>query len=968
MGPGVSTANRSLARRIVGRARRSTPAGWLRHLRNWSRSADDELSLGLAAYGAGDLGRAIDLLERAVRKNRSPDFVDTFLGISAGVGEVDAPLRAIDPAAGRAACERLFARNDNWNAQVTLVIYCVRAGLWDLANTNIERLIRTCTDTIVIWRLSDVLLGLGRNPDADRIYRILSAQAPDDPAKALYCGLAFERLQEPERAADCLEDAMLRYPDAPYLREHLLRVCMANGLIDRLVRLDDGSPEDAGSIEALFDQYTDGLPRTRLVDFCLDKGHVGLVLRQLQRTDQPPYDSETIWRIAASMEARGFPAEAGDLRQMLMGRPHHTWLDAYFAALSATTHTGDVGLGLSILEAGQRRHPEAADLDRLYLVLCADHLQYERYAAFKNTVSGSNSKKSIDDLYKSAIDYGSTLTFILNFHEITLISTPNEIDNIKSHLIHALGNTTSAAARLIAFFSTYLDVGPQFVAALRETSMAALARQEGTTAERLKEHRTIDILFRMTPPMVQGETRTHGFDSRAFIDAATSLAASPIELVEPLRDMAESWTPWQCLFCSGWAGDYAEAIAALERVAFQSWPKLNYTASHLTSGARATSGRARIRIGFIVHDSMPMMSGLLAGLDSNVFETVFLHPGAKGDTRASRNWHLRAERVVSFSDKDAFEGMERIAAEALDIIVSGPSMAAIFFPMLGRLAHLQIVLLEPNWTDGTSNNDYYVSWQDAEPKRPEEFYRTKVAYLKHPPYYIERPTLGAVSEEEKAEVRRRLLGDRASGTVYLCASTPPKIRPEMDGMFRDLLERDPQGTLVLLRGDYPPAKTLKARLSKALGPHKDRVVFLPSLKQEEAHRLLHAADACMDSFPLCGMSSSFDAAMLGVPTVTLPSDIPFGRWTAAMYDYIGVEGLTATDQEDYLRIALRLAREPEWRNAIGAEIKERAEVFVESAASSAEFAAFVARAWERHAAGEPPAHWIDGQWRTAESA
>jgi predicted O-linked N-acetylglucosamine transferase (SPINDLY family) len=110
------------------------------------------------------------------------------------------------------------------------------------------------------------------------------------------------------------------------------------------------------------------------------------------------------------------------------------------------------------------------------------------------------------------------------------------------------------------------------------------------------------------------------------------------------------------------------------------------------------------------------------------------------------------------------------------------------------------------------------------------------------------------------------------------------------------------------------------------------------------------------------MSSSFDAAMLGVPLVTLPVDIPFGKWTASIYDYIGVTGLVAKDQTDYVEIAVRLANDPAWRMDLSRRIREGAGKFVESQASVASFTTFIDEAWKRHLRGEAPANWVDNAW------
>ena len=78
----------------------------------------------------------------------------------------------------------------------------------------------------------------------------------------------------------------------------------------------------------------------------------------------------------------------------------------------------------------------------------------------------------------------------------------------------------------------------------------------------------------------------------------------------------------------------------------------------------------------------------------------------------------------------------------------------------------------------------------------------------------------------------------------------------------------------------------------------ERLLFLPALKPDEAHALLDAVDCVLDAHPLGGMSSSFIAAANGVPTVSLPFEMPFGKWMSAIYDHIGVEGLTARSPDE----------------------------------------------------------------------
>jgi predicted O-linked N-acetylglucosamine transferase (SPINDLY family) len=115
------------------------------------------------------------------------------------------------------------------------------------------------------------------------------------------------------------------------------------------------------------------------------------------------------------------------------------------------------------------------------------------------------------------------------------------------------------------------------------------------------------------------------------------------------------------------------------------------------------------------------------------------------------------------------------------------------------------------------------------------------------------------------------------------------------------------------------------------------------------------------------MSSSFDGLMLGVPIVTLPAEVPFGRWTVAIYEYIGVSGLVARNIDEYVSIAMRLANDKDWRLRKSAEIREKASRYVESIGSLDEFQHFLIQAWRRNQAGLSPESWVAGEWQCADA-
>jgi predicted O-linked N-acetylglucosamine transferase (SPINDLY family) len=84
----------------------------------------------------------------------------------------------------------------------------------------------------------------------------------------------------------------------------------------------------------------------------------------------------------------------------------------------------------------------------------------------------------------------------------------------------------------------------------------------------------------------------------------------------------------------------------------------------------------------------------------------------------------------------------------------------------------------------------------------------------------------------------------------------------------------------------------------------------------------------LDTVRWSGGNTSLDALGAGLPIVTLPGRFMRGRQSAGMLGLAGIDELIARDEEDYVRIAARLAADAQWRRALRARIQDgRARVF-----------------------------------------
>ncbi|WP_206365958.1 tetratricopeptide repeat protein [Caballeronia sp. SBC2] len=934
---------------------------------------DDYLHSALSAYRLENHDDAIRIFELALEKYpEHSHFFEHFFRICAQCGQIDRIANFIDPSSTNKAevVERLFALELVDSAiRLSLIDHCLKNGFDDLANREMTFAHEGLGDTATLWRLGDILISHGRDDGANAIYHRLSNRLPEESDDYLYSALSAYRLENLSGAIGILEDALKKYPESKHLLEHFVRICAQCGQIDRVANfIDPGNLDKADVAERLFKLgMADPTIRVGLIDHCLENGLDDLADREIESILKNPEDIVTLLRLADILLARERTHEANSIFNQLSERKLESSEDYHYAGLAAL-RLSKFEKSLSLLESGMKIFPEDEANFNLYVQLCAGLFDYDRYVrhAAHSELAKSTRIDSAYSFYRMAAKRGSPENFVIYFKYLEINLDAAQFKSLQSEFFLSLRLKLPSfeKQKLILFFSRYLDAGVDFTSELYGILTNSIKNTDESADA--KRH-SLQLLHELTIPMVPHYDADSKVMVDRFIKSCQASLLSSVALNEPISDMTNNWTPWQYLFCSGELGLYSKAMSAFEEAVFAAWPKLNYVAPHTRQLHDSPKlARRKIRIGFTVHDSMPMMSGLLSRLDRSIFETVFLRPGRAGVSPVAKGWITSADRTVEYSDVDTYSAIKTIADEQLDILVSGPSIAAIFYPLMARLASLQMVLLEPNWSDGLTNTDYYISWESAEPQVPGDFYKTAVSFLEHPPYWIEKPLKSgdaALSEESKMEVRRRLLNQGPENRIYLCANTPPKIHPDMDEFFRDLLERDPLAILVILRGEYPPSRSLKIRLQQKLGIYYERVLFLDTLNRDDAHLLLMSVDCCLDSYPLCGMSSSFDGAMLGVPIVTLPSKIPFGRWTAAIYEYIGVSGLIAKDPDDYINIALKLASDKIWRNEKSLEIKLKSSKYVESKATLDDFQNFILQSWERKVAGLPPANWLAGGWQ-----
>ena len=241
-------------------------------------------------------------------------------------------------------------------------------------------------------------------------------------------------------------------------------------------------------------------------------------------------------------------------------------------------------------------------------------------------------------------------------------------------------------------------------------------------------------------------------------------------------------------------------------------------------------------------------------------------------------------------------------------------------------------------TSGIREIDYYLTSPYMEPENGDfhHHYTENVVVLHSFPMYQNR-------EELPQDVQRSEFGFGENDTIYFCPHRTAKYHPSFDEMFKRILEHDGGGKLVLKVNELESTATekLKNRLTKNLGNHlMKRVLWMGHLSYRNYRRLFSTATVVLDSPVYTGGYTAYDAFSLGVPIVTLQGKIGVQTFTSGFYRKLGMPEMVNRSLESYVKMALRLGKDADYRESISKEILSRCDVLYHDSSVVDEFERF----------------------------
>jgi protein O-GlcNAc transferase len=248
-------------------------------------------------------------------------------------------------------------------------------------------------------------------------------------------------------------------------------------------------------------------------------------------------------------------------------------------------------------------------------------------------------------------------------------------------------------------------------------------------------------------------------------------------------------------------------------------------------------------------------------------------------------------------------------------------------PATSRLAGLRLAPVQcSSWghpeTSGFPTIDYFLSSALMEPPEADAYYTEKLVRLPNLGIAYVPPPIAA------STVTREALGLRPDDIVFWCCQHLPKYLPEFDGVFAAIAREVANARFVFIaspRGEDVTARFHRrlARVFAAQGLDSARhVVMLGRLMTADFVGVARVSDVFLDSIGWSGCNSALECLDANLPIVTWPGPFMRGRHCAAILHMMGVTDTIAASPDDYVTIAVRLARDPAWRATLRARMAE----------------------------------------------
>lgn len=265
--------------------------------------------------------------------------------------------------------------------------------------------------------------------------------------------------------------------------------------------------------------------------------------------------------------------------------------------------------------------------------------------------------------------------------------------------------------------------------------------------------------------------------------------------------------------------------------------------------------------------------------------------------------------------------LNELVKDDLDVLVDMDSVTVV--------SHLEIFHRHPvpiciSWlgfdAPYLSDRNYYLGDWYTHPQGAEQYYLEKVVRLPDsfaavsglPIRSIDRHTL------------RKSLRIAPNQIAYLCIATGNKFCSDMIAAQIQILKQVPDSVL-LYKGRVGDLQLIEYNYKeecKRQGVRTNRIRILPRTATEEEHRLIYQiADVLIDSYPYSGSTHVVEALWFNMPVLAIVSEQSFGRQAYSFVKNAGTDLGIAWNWDEYIEWGTHLGKDADLRQTVRKQLE-----------------------------------------------
>ncbi len=326
----------------------------------------------------------------------------------------------------------------------------------------------------------------------------------------------------------------------------------------------------------------------------------------------------------------------------------------------------------------------------------------------------------------------------------------------------------------------------------------------------------------------------------------------------------------------------------------------------------------KLRIGFLspdfrVHAVMHFLEPLLARLDRDQFEIWSLYLMYQEDQVTERARQL-SDHFVSLAGLSLEDSVHRVRSLGLDIVVDVAGHSANNgLPILAaRVAPVQACWLGIPATTGMNSIQYKFTDFMTDPVGADEWHTEKLVRM-NGFFCCYRPMIRRpLFRYQEAYAVKPTPAKRNGYITFGSCNNLSKLTDDVLRLWARVLSEVPGSKLLVEGKDLGKAEFADIFTSRCelAGISSDRL-RLVNLDPKNQYLTYHDIDIALDPFPLTGGTTSCDALWMGVPLVTLEGQMFSSRMGMGILKSMGKPEWIAQGADEYVSIAVRLAKDHE---------------------------------------------------------